>query len=234
MTLRALVVSQHRTFRRDLARYVESLQPEVAVVGEVVGAYQALDRVEVLQPELVLLDLALRPGSALELAGRIHCQSPATAVVVVGNEPAADYRDAALEAGALDYVDVLELASQLPAALRLVERLSAYREEREAAPEPAAEPQPQPGEATQRPPLARLRQRLCTVPTGPKYGPYTAWQYIHVCLALVLAEALYILRRPDAPEQWQLVVLLCVAVVAVLELRQFSRARRLAVAVGCR
>ncbi|HET7038082.1 MAG TPA: response regulator [Thermomicrobiaceae bacterium] len=228
MTLRALVVSQHKIFRHDLARYVQSLQPAVEVIDEVVGACQALDSVATLQPELVLLDLALRPGSALELAGRIRCQSPATAVVVVGNEPAADYRDLALEAGALDYVDVLELGAQLPAALRLVERLSTYRAEREEA--PPAEPE----EAPQTPPLARLRQHLCTSPTGPKHGPYTAWQYVHLCLALALLLLIMSLHHVDASTQGQVVVLLSIVVIAVLELRQLARARPTTETVRCR
>jgi hypothetical protein len=39
---------------------------------------------------------------------------------MISNEPDADYREAATTAGALDYVNVLDLTTMLPAALALV------------------------------------------------------------------------------------------------------------------
>jgi DNA-binding NarL/FixJ family response regulator len=117
---RVLIASNHKRFRYELSRLVQVLDPGIEVVGEAATSFDALVCSGELRPDLVLLDLSLRPGNGLDLVTHIHRLSPVTAVVVISNQPDADYREAAIEAGALDYVNVLELTTMLPAALEAV------------------------------------------------------------------------------------------------------------------
>ena len=131
VTQRMLIASKHKRFRQGLARLVQLLDPGIEAVGEAATSFDVLVCSGELRPDLVLLDLSLRPGNALDLVTHIHRLSPVTAVVVISNEPDADYRQAAVEAGALDYVNVLELSMKLPAVLEQIsERIDSHEKRR--------------------------------------------------------------------------------------------------------
>jgi hypothetical protein len=158
--------------------------------------------------------------NTLELIERIHAQWPATAVVVVGNELASDYRHLALAAGALEYVDVLEITTQLPAALRLAKHPEGCGAVVSDNTPPRAHEAPNIVDQ-----IAMFCGRLRTVPTGPKRGPYTAWQYVHMCLALVFVPVLvkpFLTSELDL--QRYLLLMLALAGITIVEARQFARA----------
>lgn len=117
---RVLIASKHQRFRYEISRLVQVVDASIDIVGEAATSFDVLVNSCELLPDLVLLDLSLRPGNGLDLVKHIHRVSPLTAVVMISIEPDADYREAAIEAGALDYVNVLDLTTMLPAALELV------------------------------------------------------------------------------------------------------------------
>jgi CheY-like chemotaxis protein len=220
--LGAIVVSHHQRFRRDLAQFVELVDPCIEVIGEVSSVQETMSQIEALRPGLVLLDLGLCRVSALKLTERIHAQWPATAVVVFGNELAIDYRYLALEAGAIGYVDVLEITAQLPAALQLAKHS-------EICGEVEIDEARSHGVGTLGFDLAaKFRARLRTSPTGPKHGPYTSWQYVHICLGLVLAVVILTVQpKADLELQRYLLLVLALVGIIIVEARQFARACRL-------
>lgn len=128
MKVQTLVASSHKKFRRDLTRCLQLLDHRIEVIGEATTAFDALVSSIELRPDLALLDLSLWPGNALDLVTHIHRLSPDTAVVVISTELAADYRQAAIDAGALDYIDVLDLTAILPTVLERVDRFVSGRE----------------------------------------------------------------------------------------------------------
>ncbi|HVX30094.1 MAG TPA: response regulator [Nitrolancea sp.] len=221
MKLGAIVVSDHKRFRKDLAQLVELVDPCVEVIGEVSNARETLHQIELLRPALVLLDLGLCCVDTLELVECIHAAWPATAIVVIGNELAAEYRQPSLAAGAVEYVDVLEIATQLPAALLLVEHPNDC-----GAPEIAQLPANIPDAPDVIDQIAMFVGRLRTAPTGPKRGPRTAWQYVHLCLVLALVPVLWSLhQKADLGLQRSLLLTLSLVGIAIIEARQFARAR---------
>ncbi|HET8629798.1 MAG TPA: response regulator [Thermomicrobiales bacterium] len=117
MTIRILVADHHTVFRYYLTRYLDFLDRDYAVVGEAESAAGALVLVAARAPDLVLADLDLPDANGLHLARELHRLLPGVAVIVLGNEPAADYRPAALAAGARAYVDKLDVVRGLPPAL---------------------------------------------------------------------------------------------------------------------
>jgi chemotaxis response regulator CheB len=218
--LGAIVVSRHQRFRQDLAQLVELVDPCIEVISEVSSAHETLLQIESLRPEVVLLDLGLCRVNTLELVGRIHAEWPSTAVVVVGNELANEYRQLALAAGALEYVDVLEIATQLPAALQLAEHPagcgSAVSDHTQVELDDASN-------IIDR--VVTLFGRLSVAPTGPKHGPRTAWQYVHIVLVLAFVPVLLALHQnADLGLQRSLLLTLALAGITIVEARQFARA----------
>ncbi len=117
MNTRIFIVDHHPAFRHDLALYLGLLDGGYEVIGEAGTADEAIARIAALAPGIVLTDMDLPDGRGLLLIRRI-CQAwPGGAIIVVSNNPAIDYREAALEAGASDYVDKLDLIKELPATL---------------------------------------------------------------------------------------------------------------------
>ena len=222
MKLSALVVSRHVDVRRDLALLVELIDPCVEVVSDVESADEALTQIAALRPELVLIDLNLAGMHALDLIDRIRFQWPESAVVVVGNEPASDYRQLALAAGAVEYVDLLDIGSALPAALKLVTH-PGWCGQKDV-------------EADQDPPTAvsmfGLRTRMRASSTGPKYGPFTAWQYVHALSAITLSSVAIKMQLGDDLEPARVaVVLAALACLLAIAARQFRRAQSVATLV---
>lgn len=212
--LRTLIASNDRTFRYLLAGYMQLLDPCIDLVGEATTTAETLGALRDQEFDLVLLDLSLQPGNPLGLVARIRRLS-STAVVVIGPQPAAEYREAAIAVGALDYVDVFELSTALPVALGREPRLNGPCQPIEQL---AEEPQP---EETQRTAPAARR----TKPNRPKRCLFTAWQYVHFGLALAIGTV--VLARVQAPGlRWRIVLLLCLVGVAVLEARQLAMAHR--------
>lgn len=125
MNGRVLIADQHAIFRHDLAFYVALLDGGYEVVGETGSATGLLARIAALRPHVLLIDIELPDTGGLALTRRISREWPQVKVLIIGNNPAADYRQAALDAGALEYIDKLELAETLPAALAAAARQAA-------------------------------------------------------------------------------------------------------------
>lgn len=218
--LGAIVVSHHQKFRRDLAQLVELVDPCIEVISEVSSAQETLSQIEALRPELVLLELGLCRVNTLELIGHIHAAWPSTAIVVVGNELASDYRQLALAAGALEYVDVLDIATQLPAALKLAEHPAGCGAVESDSTQTQMHEEPNVADQ-----IAMFFGRLRTAPTGPKHGPCTAWQYVHICLVLMILPVILVLHQnADLGLQRSFLITLALAGIAIIEARQFARA----------
>lgn len=80
-------------------------QPEFEVLGHARGEDEAVALIQSLQPDAVLLDLALSPGSGLNVLKRLRAAGVQTRVAVLSNQPAALYEQACLAAGAQAYFD---------------------------------------------------------------------------------------------------------------------------------
>lgn len=79
-------------------------QPPLEVVGEAGDARTAIAEVAALQPDVVLLDLAMPGMHGLEALPRIKEEAPATSVVVFSGSSRAQMAAAALAHGADAYI----------------------------------------------------------------------------------------------------------------------------------
>lgn len=78
MLARVLIVDDHKSMRRAIRNL---LQPWVEICGEVADGKQAVERVRDLQPDLVILDLAMPEMNGYLAAMEIRQISPSTKII---------------------------------------------------------------------------------------------------------------------------------------------------------
>jgi two-component system nitrate/nitrite response regulator NarL len=80
--LRILLVDDHVLFRKGLARLLDA-QPDFEVVGEAADGAEAIQRVQALRPDVVLMDLRMPVCDGLEATREIKRDHPSVRVVML-------------------------------------------------------------------------------------------------------------------------------------------------------
>lgn len=101
--LTILIVDDHPLFRKGLRALLTTL-PQVNVVGEAASGSEAVQLVEQLQPQLVLMDLQMPSGDGLTAIRQIAAANPQCHILVVTMFEDDDSVFAAMRAGARGYV----------------------------------------------------------------------------------------------------------------------------------
>ncbi len=98
-----VVVDDHELLRAGTRRILNDAD-DFRVIGEAADAQQALDLVEELEPDVVLLDIRLPTGNGIEVARRILAARPQVTVVILSAYDDEHYVQAALAAGVSGYL----------------------------------------------------------------------------------------------------------------------------------
>ncbi len=116
---RVLICDDHAVVRAGLRLMLEAL-PRFALVGEAVGAADALAQVRQEQPDLVVMDLSMPGADGLAAIPLLRQAALAVKILVLTVHDDEAYFFAALQAGAAGYVLKGGTANELVAALELV------------------------------------------------------------------------------------------------------------------
>ncbi|HSV13062.1 MAG TPA: response regulator transcription factor [Tepidisphaeraceae bacterium] len=103
MSIRALLVEDHTLVRSGIRALLEASK-QVQVVGEAAEGRQAVDLARQLQPELVLMDIAMPELNGIEAARQIRAMMPDVRVVMLSMYADQQYVFESLKAGANGYV----------------------------------------------------------------------------------------------------------------------------------
>ena len=103
MTLRALLVDDHRLVRAGLRRLLEG-HPDVEVIGEAGEGHEALRRLEGDDVDLLVTDIGLPGLNGLDVAKQALVARPGLAVIVLSVHAEPAYVHRALELGVRGYV----------------------------------------------------------------------------------------------------------------------------------
>ena len=103
MTIRVLLADDHALMREGL-RALLTTTPDIEVVGEVRTGREAESRVLQLDPDVVLMDIAMPDLNGIEAARLIHAKCPAVRIVMLSMHATAEYVYRAFEAGASGYL----------------------------------------------------------------------------------------------------------------------------------
>lgn len=118
-TVRVLLADDHTLVRAGLRKLLESL-PDIEVVGEASDGLELLEMAEKLQPQVVLMDIAMPGLNGIEATGRIVKALPGVRVLILSMHQNAEYVRQALRQGAVDYLLKDSAPLELELALKAV------------------------------------------------------------------------------------------------------------------
>jgi DNA-binding NarL/FixJ family response regulator len=116
-TKRIFVVDDHPLIREGLAAQIAT-QPNLSLCGEAEDVAGALSRIFDAEPHLVIVDISLKNGNGIDLVKRLKAKAPSLVILVWSMHPENLYAERALRAGARDYVNKGESASQITEAIK--------------------------------------------------------------------------------------------------------------------
>jgi DNA-binding NarL/FixJ family response regulator len=119
--IRVLLADDHAILREGL-RALLALADDIEVVGEAANGQEAIDRVETLRPDVVLMDVSMPGLGGLEATLQIRRQRPDTRILVLTQYEDPEYVRRFVQAGVSGYVLKKSVGSDLPAAIRAAHR----------------------------------------------------------------------------------------------------------------
>ncbi len=173
-----LLVDDHAILREGI-RYLLSASGEVEVIGEAQDGVEALDMVEKLKPDAVLMDIAMPRMNGIEATKELKKRHPDLPVLILSMYDSEEYVLPILRAGAAGYVLKRAAAQELVSALKAVtsgqvilhpdvaRTVMDNLQEQENAPGPAAAPR---GASEAQAQLAQLTEREREVLTLIAHG----------------------------------------------------------------
>jgi DNA-binding NarL/FixJ family response regulator len=103
MQITLLLADDHAVLRDGL-RLILDAQPRMRVIGEAASDREAVRQVLSLQPDVLLIEIAIAGANWFEAMRQIRLCCPATQIVVLSAYSRREYIARALQAGALGYV----------------------------------------------------------------------------------------------------------------------------------
>ncbi len=122
---KVLLVDDHAIVREGYRRLLED-EASISVVGEANNAAQAYDQARSLEPDVVVMDIALPGVSGIEATRRMLRDQPQLRVLMFSMYDDAIYARRALEAGALGYLSKATAPEVLVRAIYAVSRGERY------------------------------------------------------------------------------------------------------------
>jgi DNA-binding NarL/FixJ family response regulator len=123
--LRVLLADDHALVRAGMRSLLREI-PGVEVVAEAGDGAEALELAARERPDVVLMDIAMRPVNGLEAAARLRERLPGVKVVILSMHASEEYVLQALRAGAAAYLIKDSATAELELALKSVMRGETY------------------------------------------------------------------------------------------------------------
>jgi len=102
-TVRILICDDHAVVREGLRTLIES-EPGMDVVGEAADGLEAVDKAQLLSPDIILMDLVMPRLGGLDAIQQIRDKDPAARILVLTSFAEDDKVFPAIKAGAVGYL----------------------------------------------------------------------------------------------------------------------------------
>ena len=123
--IRVLVVDDHTVVRDGICALL-ALAGDMEVVGEAANGSEALKMAKELEPDVVLMDMAMPIMGGLEATRRICRELPKTRVLVLTQYDDKEYVFPVIEAGACGFISKEAASSELASGIRAVHHGDSY------------------------------------------------------------------------------------------------------------
>ena len=120
-TVKVILADDHGILIDGIRALLE-LHDDIEVVGEAHDGKEAMERVQELVPDVVIMDIAMPEMDGLEATRRIRKNNPGVKVLVLTQHENKEYMLSAIKAGAAGYVPKRALGSDLVSAILAVHR----------------------------------------------------------------------------------------------------------------
>jgi DNA-binding NarL/FixJ family response regulator len=125
MKRKVLVVDDHPIVREGLAQMINR-EPDLSVCGDASHMQKAVQLMEALKPDILLVDISLDGPDGLELLKHIRAQDPGLPVLILSMHDESIYAERALRAGANGYIMKQEATDSVLDALRRILNREVY------------------------------------------------------------------------------------------------------------
>ncbi|MDD4859307.1 MAG: response regulator transcription factor [Dehalococcoidales bacterium] len=119
--IRILVVDDHAIMREGIHALL-GMHSDLEIAGEASDGREALEKVQELSPDVVVMDISMPNMDGLEATRRIAKKYPRVKVLVLTQHDNKEYILSTIKAGAAGYVPKRALGSELVSAIRAVHR----------------------------------------------------------------------------------------------------------------
>jgi DNA-binding NarL/FixJ family response regulator len=123
--IRILLVDDHTVVRQGLRALLEA-EPDIAVIGEADTGRAAVQLTKKLQPDVVVMDIAMPQLNGLEATRQIMKENPNAKVLVLSSYNDDEYVHQLTEAGAVGYLLKQTASTELLKAVREARKGNAY------------------------------------------------------------------------------------------------------------
>ncbi|OGA32022.1 MAG: DNA-binding response regulator [Betaproteobacteria bacterium RIFCSPLOWO2_12_FULL_64_23] len=120
MTIRVLLADDHVLMREGLRALLTTAATDIEVVGEARTGRETERQVPQINPDVVLMDIAMPDLNGIEAARVIHAKCPAVRIVMLSMHATAEYVYRAFEAGACGYLLKEMAVEEVITAVRVV------------------------------------------------------------------------------------------------------------------
>jgi len=116
MSITVMIADDHDVIRKGLKSILEQ-RPSYKVIGEAQDGEDALEKVEKLKPDILLLDISMPKISGLDILGQVKRRSAETKIIIVSVHKMSAYILKAFKTGASGYLIKENAAEELLMAL---------------------------------------------------------------------------------------------------------------------
>ena len=119
MKRKVLVVDDHPIVREGLAQMINR-EPDLSVCGDAEDMRGAVQLLDTLRPDILILDISLKGPDGLDLVKHIRARDPELPVLILSMHDESIYAERALRAGANGYIMKQEATDNVLVALRRI------------------------------------------------------------------------------------------------------------------
>lgn len=125
IVIRILIADDHQIVRAGLARFISD-QTDMEIVAEAASGDEVLQLLQHIDPDVLLLDIAMPNKSGIDCLRSIRNTHPRLPVLILSGYPESSYAINSLRAGASGYLSKLSPPDEILRAIRVASRGRKY------------------------------------------------------------------------------------------------------------